>query len=237
MRPISVLLALLFLASIADFATASMASGTGIPPETTVGRAAQSWAEPSDGSGGVGDVFNAASWDGQQLGTLWTLSCAVQSGKHEMKISRDEKGTGEEYYLHGFSGGTLFLSKYGPWGDGVNDRIIPIDQAQVIVGKEFLGQDMVSSNVTVWATGQILGHKCPMTFTVQAGRWVADTDGNEPILDYPPLLGFKCEPDGKYGGWYDLKGVAVTFDCPHLGPDTATPAVQSTWGELKSHYR
>jgi len=195
-----------------------------------LGRATQSWGAPLNALLGVGDVFNATSWDGGALGTQWRFSCGVQPAAQTVQDFRDAAGTGAVVFTNTFDGGTFFLSKTGPWGDGANDLTGVIVVTRLVVTVRYVNNVPQESRLNVDADGRFDGSSCTLTFVIANGIGGGDTDLLPKPPGYPDFLDPACEPTRVHGSWGDISQITMRIDCP-------VPGRRSTWGSLKTLYR
>ncbi len=74
------------------------------------------------------------SWDGVALGTQWAVEgMAIASPPTIVGSSMDANNTGWVEYLTYYDGGTFWLSKDGPWGDGYSDLIGDVENYSVTI--------------------------------------------------------------------------------------------------------
>jgi hypothetical protein len=192
------------------------------------GRGAQSWMAPANAQMGVMDVFNAMSWNGT-LGAQWAFSCGIQTGPQVVADHRDGSGTGNVVFTNTFNGGTFWLSKDGPWGDGLNDATGVIDATQLIATVIYVNEIPVQSRLNIDSSG-MFDDGCALRFVVANGIGGGDTDLLPVPAGYPAFLDPDCDPTRAFGSWGDVSQITLLIDCP-------VPVRSSTWGLVKSLYR
>jgi hypothetical protein len=195
-----------------------------------LGRAAQSWGAPLNALHGVTDVFNAQSWDGAALGTQWRFSCGVQPNAQVVQDFRDGNGTGAVIFTNTFVGGTFFLSKQGPWGDGVNDLGGTLTVTRLIVTVRYVLNVPQEARLNVDSDGLFHESNCTLTFVIANGIGGGDTDLVPKPPGYPDFIDPACQPTRTFGSWGDISQITLRIDCP-------VPSRRSTWGTLKATYR
>jgi hypothetical protein len=194
-----------------------------------LGRGTQSWDAPLNASQGLLDVFNSMSWNGAVLGTQWTFSCGVQNGAQTVQDNR-VAGTGSVVFTNIFNGGVFWLSKNGPWGDGVNDLTGTVDVTQSIVTLIYVNGVPVQARLNIDSSGMFEGGVCALRFVVANGIGGGDTDLLPKPPGYPDFQDTNCNPSRVFGSWGDISQVSMLIDCP-------VPVRQSTWGVIKTLYR
>jgi hypothetical protein len=195
------------------------------------GRGSQSNELPGDGANGVGDVFNSQSWDGANLGDQWRFSCGIAPAAHGVVNNVDASGTGTITYTNTFVGGTFFLSKDGPWGDGVNDWTGTLNTTSSTVLVQLVNWQFMGSVGNVSTSGQFDVAGCYLTFEINNLVGLGDTDLTPPFpANYPALLDPSCDPTRVNGSWGDVVDLILRIDC-------AVQNEQSTWGGVKAIYR
>ncbi len=234
-------MALAALATLAIAATAALAAapvpGTYLSTDlgglVLLGRGSQSWVAPLNANQGMGDVFNSASWNGAALGTQWTFGCGVQPSQQTTTDNR-VGGTGTVVFNNTFIGGNFFLSRFGPWGDGVNDLTGTVNLTQADVTLQYVNIGGVStpvgSRLNLNSSGQFNGSSCILTYTIANGIGLGDTDLAPFPPNYPALIDPNCTPTRSNGSWGDVKDIAMLIECP-------VPARGTTWGAVKQLYR
>jgi len=194
------------------------------------GRGSQSWDQPFNALNGLGDVFNSQSWNGLVLGTQWTFSCGVQNAAQGQVNNLDGFGNGTIVFTNTFNGGTFFLSKTGPWGDGINDLTGTIGVTHNIVTVFFVGGVPQQARVNTDAEGSFDNSNCILRFVVANGVGLGDTDGGAFPANYPALIDPSCAATRTNGSWGDIHDIAMLIDCP-------VPSNSKTWGGVKAVYR
>lgn len=196
-----------------------------------MGRGSQSWSAPLNANQGLGDVFNSQSWDGALLGTQWIMSCGVSPAAQTIVDNRIA-GTGTVVFTTNFIGGTFWLSRTGPWGDGVNDWTGVLNTTQNIVTLQYVNFIPVQARANVNTSGYFTNttSNCALTFAISNGVGLGDTDGGPFPANYPALLDVGCGATRTFGSWGDIKDIALQIDC-------VVPTEVSTWSAVKAQYR
>ncbi len=199
------------------------------PGQVLTGHGSNSWSTPN-GNQNSDAVFNSDSWDGATLGTQWRYECGVSIGPETVQDNR-VGGTGTVVYTVNYSGGTFFLSKNGPWGDGVNDLTGTIGGTTTITTVQFVGGTPVGSRLNIDSSGSFDGSTCTLRYVVSNGTGAGETDlGNVKGSDYPDFLDTSCLSTRIYGSWGVIQDIQMEIDCP-------TPNKPATWGTIKSQYK
>jgi hypothetical protein len=154
------------------------------------GRWAESFA--GGGQGQVGNLINAASWNGTQLGTQWLLS---DPNLQQVSVMYDHVigGNGQIAYVTTYDGGEMTLKVSGPdnypWagaGD-VDDYVIEIDSYTHLTTVQWLGGQVVDIRSTVLMDGTFRDYEgYGLAFLVATAAQLGE--GELPD-DYPEYLG------------------------------------------------
>ncbi len=137
---------------------------------------------------GVNNVFNSASWDGAALAAQWVFSCGVSTSQ----TSQDNRvnGIGTVVYTTNYSGGTFWLSKDGPWGDGSVDFTGTINSLIRITTLQYAADYTVTVTENINTSGNFDGSNCLMTCRDhQRHRWRHELLANQ--LGLSPLAGHR----------------------------------------------
>lgn len=194
------------------------------------GRATNSWSMVGNGAMGVGDVWNAMSWNGVALGVEWKFECVVSPIAQAVQDNRDGNGTGTVVLTTNYSGGTFFLSKNGPWGDGTQDFTGMVAGTQIITTLQYVQFVLITARENINSSGFFAPpSSCALTFLLTNGVRLGDTDSGAVPANYPALLDPNCQPTRIYGSWSDIVDVTLQIDC-------ALPVEASTWGGVKALY-
>lgn len=195
-----------------------------------MGRGSQSWALPLNGANGNGDVFNYQSWNGSVLGAQWILSCGLSTTNQTRVDNRNGVGTGTVVYTTYFSGGSFFLSKNGPWGDGINDLTGVLLNTSATLTIQYVAFNPTARRGDLNTSGYFNGSHCDLTFYIANTFGGNDTDHVGFPANYPALLDPNCGPTRTNGNWTDIKDITIQIDC-------VVPAQPTTWSGVKSLYR
>ena len=195
----------------------------------TNGRATQSWQQALNVQQGLNDVIFSESWNGTTLGLQWNFGCGVQNAQQTIQDFR-VSGTGILRFTNTFSGGTFFLWKNGPWGDGVNDLTGTLNITQSVVDVTYFNGDPIAARGNANASGKFDGSSCTLAFAISNLVGQGDTDALPKPGDYPSFLETDCSPSRIFGSWGDVKDTALLIDC-------AVPGQTSSWGKIKAIYR
>lgn len=191
------------------------------------GRSSQSWTAPANGAQGLGDVFNAQSWNGSSLGTQWAISCGTQNAPQLVQDNR-VSGTGTVVFTNSFLGGTFYFNN-GPWCSSASCTGT-INQTIESVTVQYASGIPYAAVVNINTSGMFDGGSCNLTFAIANGVGGGDTDAAPKPATYPAFLDTSCNPTRVYGSWGDVITITAKIDCP-------TPARTSSWGAVKSMYR
>ena len=177
------------------------------------GRATNSWMMAGNAAMGNGDVWNSMSWmpGTMMLGTQWRFQCAVSTSPQTMQDNR-VMGTGTVVYTTNYSGGTFFLSKTGPWGDGVNDLTGTLAATQIITTLQYVQNSLISGRENISASGLFDGSGCYLTFLLSNGIQLGNTDAGPVPMSYPGFQNTDCSPTRTFGSWSDIVDISMQID-------------------------
>ena len=198
------------------------------------GRFSESWVDPGS-HGQVDNTIHALSWDiSLGLGSQWKLTCAsIAFPPSVVADTRDAGGTGEVTYRTEYTGGSFWLSKNGPWGDGMLDYtgvigIFTVTTTYMFVNNQVLG---IRSNVTT--IGEFNDFGGCFEYTINNTAFYGDTDTVGPLpVGFPAFMDDSCQIGSRTrGGWGSVTEIALRI----LGSCTV-PTQDSTWGGIKALY-
>ncbi|NOT33917.1 MAG: hypothetical protein HOP12_07080 [Candidatus Eisenbacteria bacterium] len=227
------------LPALAAMPTPGIYFSTDLGGQVLLGRGSQSWIAPLNVNRGLGDVFNAQSWTPEGapdvsieglLGTQWIFQCGVQLAPQGQVDNRDANGNGTVIFTNVFTGGIFFLSKNGPWGDGINDLTGQIFTTTAIATVVYVNSIPIQSRLNLDTYGQFDGSSCVLRFAIANGVGLGDTDLLAFPPEYPPLMDTDCAPTRVNGSWGDIKDITLQIECP-------VPTRSGTWGSVKTRYR
>jgi len=235
MKKTAIALALGFTMTLAVAANAAApAPGTynsiDIGGSVQMGRGSQSWSLAGNAAQGNGDVFNYGSWDGSNLGAQWVLSCGASTTNQTRVDNRNGFGTGTVVYTTYFNGGSFFLSKNGPWGDGINDLTGVLLNTSATLTVQYVTNNIVARRGDLNTSGYFNGSNCQLTFYIANTFGGNDTDHVAFPANYPALLSTACASTRTFGNWTDIKDITIQIDC-------VTPAQTTTWSGVKALYK
>jgi hypothetical protein len=196
------------------------------------GRFSESWV--GMGPGQIGNTLNSMSFDGATLGTEWRFYCAsIAVAPVLISDTRDASNTGEVVWKTDYDGGLFWLSKDGPWGDGLNDYTGFVTLMKVTTTYHYvLGQVLgIRSNVTL--SGQFDDYDDCLEYVINNTAVFGDTDNNGPLpADYPPFMDANCQTGIlNEGAWGSVTEIAMQI----VGSCTL-PVETTTWGSVKALY-
>ena len=197
-----------------------------------VGRYTEGW--NAGGSATMaGTTFNAASWDGANLGAMWRYSCGTLAGDAVLLTDNvDVNGNGNKTWMKTFVGGTIWLSGAGPWGNGDAEYSGPILSYVEFETVQYSEFQRVAAVTSVQATASFDGYEggC-VAFQVANGTEVGATDlGMTPPADYPAFLFDNCVDGAPEGAWWNMTSITLSINW------CAVPARDQSWGAMKSKF-
>ena len=192
------------------------------------GRASESWCGDV-APGRSGNTENAASWDGSSLGAQWKVwgmyideFDAVESGRYF-----DEFGNGWIDYETNYLGGEFWLSKDHSWGDGVNDITGTLIYYNVGTRVSYAVGQPVGATSNIFFSGLFDGcpdHILEYVITNAMQVWRSDSGSPRPG-NYPDML---CGASN--GELFDV--CCITANIREI-----VAVEESSWGEIKEHYK
>lgn len=141
--------------------------------------------------------------------------------------NRDSLGTGTVVVSMNYTGGTYWLSKNGPWGDGVNDWTGTLRTTSRSITYQYVNYVLITGREDIQSSGVFDGINCALTFAIANGVY-RGTTGILPA-NYPALLDPDCSSTRTAGTWGDVKDLTLLIDC-------VVPAQITSWGNLKAIY-
>ena len=197
-----------------------------------VGRYSEGWMAGGS-STTAGTTFNAASWDGANLGSMWAYTCGTLTGDAVLLTDNvDVNGNGNKTWMKTFTGGTIWLSGTGPWANGDPEYSGPINSYVEFETVQYSNFQRVAAVTSVQATASFDGYDgmC-VAFQVANGNEVGATDlGMMPPADYPALLFDNCVEGAPEGAWWDMTSITLSINW------CAVPATEQSWGAIKAKY-
>jgi hypothetical protein len=200
----------------------------------STGRYTEGWA--AGGSAlSVGTTHNAQSWNGTALGTEWRYTCGRQLTPAILLFDAvNGSGNGNRTYMCTFTGGTIWMSGAGPWGNGDPSYSGPIDTYKEFETIQYSGGAVVGSVTNVQAVAHFDGYPAScVAFAISNGTLVGGTAfGGTLPANYPGLLdGSTCAATMTHGAWWNMCGITLSLS------NCATPAKVGSWGSLRKLYR
>lgn len=231
MRTLLLLLAavLIPVASLAAAPATGTYNSTDLGGAMLTGRFSESFMGP--GPGQIGNTIFAQSFDGA-LGGQWSLGCvSIGSAPTLVSDTRDLSGTGEVTWRTVYDGGTFFLDRSGPWGDGTEDytgviyTFINTSTHQYVAGT-LVG---VRSNVTI--SGIFDGYADCMDFIISNSATVGTTATGSLPMDYPAFMDPNCDFTPVDGAWGTVPTITMT-----ITGNCSVAETESSFGTLKARW-
>jgi hypothetical protein len=197
------------------------------------GRFSESWVNPAATHGQVGNTIHALSWDGATLGDEWSLLCpSIAIGPVLVSDNRDGNGTGDVTYQTQYTGGSFWMSKDGPWGDGSVDYTGAIQTFVVTTTYQYVFGNLLGIRGNVTMSGSFDGYDNCFDYTVNNTAFVGTTDTMPLPADYPAFRDASCFGGVVRGGWGSVTQIALQI----YGSCTVSTE-ESSWGAVKALYR
>jgi len=203
--------------------------GTYVPDD---GKFSESWNGPPYRDGVLGNTIHA--WD-DQAGVEWIVSCpSIGSSPTVISDLRDGNGAGAVTYSTDYVNGTLWLTRFGPWGDGTEDYTSDVVSFNVVSTHMFADWNTrlwVRSNVTMIC--DVRGYDNCLEYSIANVAIEGSTDYFPMPGGFPPFLDPTNCTTGvlTQGAWGPATQVGLTI----LG-DCTVPTDDSTWGQIKALY-
>ena len=204
---------------------------TDIGGTIAAGRYTESWASGGDAYS-PGTVLNAESWDGMNLGTEWSYSCGVLTSSSVLTDFVNAYGNGNRTYMKVFTGGTIWLSGTGPWGNGDPYYSGPITDYVEFETVQYTNFMPVAAVTNVQAIAMFDGYpdQC-MAFSVANGVFMGDTDMGPLPADFPAFLDANCGATGTLGAWWEMMSMTLSI------AGCAVSNEDMSFSEIKTMYR
>ena len=198
------------------------------------GMFSESWVDAPHQEGIVHNTIHA--WDNSQ-GVQWKVYCPSIVSVTLLVDTRDGNGNGFMQYSTNYTGGTLWLSKMGAWGEGAAgiDFTATIDAFNVVSTHIYFMGQQVSVDSDIRFNGHFdppVGPQYCFDYVLLNGAIEGYTPMTFPA-GYPPFLDYYSCPTGTVmsGAW----GIAEDITLTIYG--TCTIGVEPTnWGRIKAMY-
>lgn len=197
------------------------------------GRVSEAWCgvDGTPGPGEPGNMEDAMSWDGANLGTQWRVwgMTIDAAGAVLVGSNIDPFGNGYMDYSTTYTGGQFWLAGNGPWGDGVNDLAGTLTSYNVSTRITLVGGQQVGATSNVYFTGSFSncpgGNNCVIQYTIANAIRVWMTGGGAMPANYP---GFLCGASS--GELFDACCIQSSIQC-------TVDEEEASWGAIKGLYR
>ena len=192
----------------------------------------ESWVDPPHNNGVVNNTIHA--WD-NGMGVEWQLYCPSLLNVTVILDTRDTNGNGFVKYSTDYTGGTLWLSKAGPWGHNQIDFTATITLFNVTSTHHYAGWQLVNIVSDIIFTGMfdppVEEEQC-FEYVLSNGAITGSTGmGMTLPAGYPPFLDYYTCPTGTValGAWGTAEDISLT-----IYGDCTVATEPSTWGKVKS---
>ncbi len=203
--------------------------------QITEGLFSESWVDAPHQEGIVHNTIHA--WDKYQ-GVQWAVYCPSVVSVALLLDTRDANGNGFMQFSTNYTGGTLWLSKMGPWGEGASgiDFTATIDVFNVVSTHLYWNWQQVSVDSDIRFNGHFdppVGPGYCFDYVLLNGAIEGTTDFAPLPAGYPSFLDYYNCPSGTvvWGAW----GIAEDITLAIYGNCTV-PAEPSSWGRIKALY-
>jgi hypothetical protein len=182
------------------------------------------------GEGQIGNTLHAGSWDGAALAGEWLLHCSSISVAPQMILNTvDGNGTGEIKFYTIYSGGTLWLSMNGSWGDGTENYTGHNLTIHVTSTQLWVMGTRISTVSDITVNGEFVGYPGCFVYTL-SNAVILGVGG--PPADYPAYISNMCVAGGT-GAYGDVDDISLVI---YAQPDCPVAVRETTWGQVKSLY-
>jgi len=196
------------------------------------GRFSESWVNPAASHGQPGNTLNAMSWNGAILGSEWKVWCpSIVIPPVLVSDNRDPNGTGDVTYQTQYGGGLFWMSRNGPWGDGIADYTGVVQTFVVTTTYQYVLGTVLGIRGNVTMSAKFDGYDNCMEYTINNTAFVHTTDEMPMPADYPPFLDNSCSSWTR-GGWGTVTEISLRI----LGSCTVDTR-DATWGAVKALYK
>lgn len=228
-----------FLAALMIFAASSAFAVCAHPPKDGVytttsgtilgGRVSEAWCS-GVGPGQPGNMEDAMSWDGTNLGAQWRVWGHVIDpvGATETGRDMDAYGNGWIEYVTNYMGGQFWLSGTGSWGDGSTDYTGAITYFTVTTRVTYAGGQPVGASSNILLTGSFNDcTNCSIQYAISNAIliWRTGYPTSMPA-NYPA---FSCGASA--GELFDACCIVTKIFCTPVATES------STWGGIRALYR
>lgn len=191
------------------------------------GRFSESWL---DTAGVIGNTLNLVSWDGSVQGGEWKVWCMSLVSPPTLIIDiRDANGNGQVMVTSYYGGGSLWLSRNGPWGDGTEDYAGEVHVCHMITTYQYASWELIGAVGSINLSGMAAGGRHPIDLSIYLVEYITLTGGTSVPADYPPLIDADCGAGPATGTWGDVGEITLSVLPP-------LPVEASTWGAVKALY-
>lgn len=195
------------------------------------GTFSESWVDPPYHEGLVHNTIHA--WDNNQ-GVQWHVYCPSIATVTLLIDTRDANGNGFVQYSTDYVGGTLWLSKTGPWGSNEIDFTATIDLFNVVSTHLYMAWQQVSVDSDIRFNGHFDAPVTDQCFDYVLSNGAIEGYTPMPFpAGYPPFLDYYNCPAGtvSYGAWGIAHDITLTiYGTCSVGTEP------STWGKIKAIY-
>lgn len=182
----------------------------------------------------VNNTVNEASWDGANLGTQWTWSCAYVAVPPTLLYDGvNANGDGNKIWKVVYTSGTAWLSGTGPWADNEPaGYTATVDTWTATVTETYSNFDEVGTVKTVSATASFVGYPDVCIVLALSNQQKHGDGPTLPITpQYPAFIDNTCAGASGPGEWGEVDDITYSI----LNCTVSTK--ESTWGAIKARYR
>jgi len=191
------------------------------------GRSSEAWCL-NLGPGVPGNMENAMSWDGTNLGAQWKFwGMAInEEGAIETARDVDEYGNGWIDYRTVYDGGQFWLSSTGPWGNGTDyTGTLTYFVVTARVNLEYGVKVGVTSNVYFTGVFDDCDY-CRLEYVITSAVQVGESHCDGTLPNYPAFECGACS-----GEYFNICCIVAKVFCDPVGTEP------TTWGTIKELFR
>lgn len=197
------------------------------------GRVSEAWCNGAPGE--PGNMQNAMSWDGTDLGLEWQLfDMAINAAGPYVVFDGVSGGNGIRIYQTEYDGGEFFLGGMGEWTIDDTELFGQVNDYLVLATVTYVGGEAVAAVSNITFTGTF--DACPEDDPGADGCWIDFAIANAALVwktgdaapmpaDFPPFL---CGADA--GELHTTSDITLGIDCLEIATEARS------WTDIKSIY-
>jgi hypothetical protein len=175
------------------------------------------------------------SWNGSLLGTEWRVWCPSISAPPTIVFDTRTNGTGIIRYETSYTGGHIWFSQTGSWGNG-EDYNADIDEFNVTSDHIYQDYVLTGINSNISLQGHFTAYSNCFTYSISNAEYFGDTNSGTLPAEYPSFLeptncqsGFLTQ-----GAWGEVHDITVIIYSP---TECTVKSQDTSWGAIKALYK